>query len=66
MAAYYRFLESEWGFTRGVVPTDYRFTSLEEAVETIGFFFGDELAAKVKANRWVIVPEWTGVWWRRK
>jgi ubiquinone/menaquinone biosynthesis C-methylase UbiE len=66
LAAYYRFLESDWGFTRAVVPTDYRFTSLAEAVETVGFFFGDELAAKVKANRWVVVPEWTGIWWRRK
>jgi hypothetical protein len=51
LAAYYHFLESEWGFARTVVPADCRFSSLDDAVETIQFFFGDELAAKVRANQ---------------
>jgi ubiquinone/menaquinone biosynthesis C-methylase UbiE len=66
LAAYYRFLESDLAFARMAIPTDYRFPSLEEAVETIQFFFGAELAAKVRKNRWVVVPEWTGLWWRQK
>jgi ubiquinone/menaquinone biosynthesis C-methylase UbiE len=66
LAAYYHFLESELGFSRETIPTDYQFSSLEDAFETIGFFFGSELAAKVRSNHWVVVPEWTGLWWRRK
>lgn len=66
LAAYYHFLESEMRFSRGTISTDYQFSSLEDAVETIGFFFGSELAARVRTKQWVVVPEWTGVWWRRK
>jgi ubiquinone/menaquinone biosynthesis C-methylase UbiE len=66
LAAYYRYLELERGFARTEVRTDYQFSSLTEAIETIGFFFGDELAARVKDNRWRIVPEWTGIWWCHK
>jgi ubiquinone/menaquinone biosynthesis C-methylase UbiE len=66
LEAYYHFLETEWGFARSVVPTDYQFATLEEAVETIQFFFGAELAQRVRRNRWTIVPEWTGIWWRLK
>jgi ubiquinone/menaquinone biosynthesis C-methylase UbiE len=64
LAAYYRYLESELGFGRKQVSTDYQFPSVGEAAETIGFFFGAELAAKVRTNGWSIVPEWTGIWWR--
>lgn len=65
LADYYEYLESEMGFNRRHISTDYKFSSLDEAVETIRFFFGDELAEKVKANHWTIVPEWTGIWWRK-
>jgi hypothetical protein len=37
---------------------------LDEALELSRFFFGDELADRVERNRWVILPECTGVWWR--
>ncbi len=66
LEAYYQFLESEWSFVRRVVRTDYQFATLEESVETIQFFFGAELAEHVRKNRWTIVPEWTGIWWRHK
>jgi hypothetical protein len=65
LSDYYDYLESEMGFNRRHISTDYKFSSLDEAVETIRFFFGDELAEKVKANHWTIVPEWTGIWWRK-
>ena len=51
--------ESKW------IRTDYKFDSLEEAIELSRFFFGDELSEKVEQNRWVILPECTGVWWRK-
>ena len=62
LAAYYRFLE-DTGFRSTWIRTDYQFASLDEAVALIRFFFGDELAAQVMENEWVILPECTGIWW---
>lgn len=53
------------GFESKWIRTDYQFESLEEAVELSRFFFGDELGDNVERNRWVTLPECTGVWWRR-
>ena len=60
----YRWLDAN-GFENKWIRTDYRFASIEEAVELARFFFGDELGEKVQRNHWVILPECTGVWWRR-
>lgn len=65
LAEYYAWLEDEWGFTRQTIQTDYQFTDLDDAVARIEFFFGPELAATIRANNWVRVPEWTGVWGKR-
>jgi len=62
---YFGYLE-EKGFQSGWLRTDYRFESMQEAVELSNFFFGDELAAKVKQNQWVILPECTGILWLKK
>jgi ubiquinone/menaquinone biosynthesis C-methylase UbiE len=62
LAAYYRFLEQR-GFGSTWIRTDYRFDSLNEAEALTRFFFGDELAAQVIENKWVILPECTGIWW---
>lgn len=63
LAAYYAWLEEEHGFASTWIPTDYRFSSLSEAQEAARFFFGDELADRIGREKWVIVPECTGVWW---
>jgi ubiquinone/menaquinone biosynthesis C-methylase UbiE len=55
----------EVGFQHKWIRTDYKFESIEEAEELSRFFFGDELGNKVRANNWVILPECTGVWWRK-
>jgi ubiquinone/menaquinone biosynthesis C-methylase UbiE len=60
----YRWLDAN-GFESKWIRTDYKFESLEEAIELSRFFFGDELGEKVERNHWVILPECTGVWWRR-
>ena len=60
----YNWLDAN-GFESKWLRTDYKFDSLEEAVELSRFFFGDELGEKVERNQWVILPECTGVWWRR-
>ncbi len=59
----YQWLDAN-GFQSKWIRTDYKFESLEEAVELSRFFFGDELGEKVKHKNWVILPECTGVWWR--
>jgi ubiquinone/menaquinone biosynthesis C-methylase UbiE len=60
---FYPWLE-EAGFQEKWIRTDYQFESLREAEYLSRFFFGNELADKVRQNRWVILPECTGVWWK--
>lgn len=61
---YYPWLD-EAGFQSKWIRTDYKFESIEEAEELSRFFFGDELGDKVLKNNWIILPECTGVWWKR-
>jgi len=60
---FYPWLEAV-GFQHKWIRTDYKFESVEEAEFLSRFFFGDDLGDKVKENKWVILPECTGVWWR--
>lgn len=64
LAEYYAWLEGEHGYSATWIRTDYRFASLEEAARLTGFFFGEGFAARVLEDRWVDVPECTGIWWR--
>jgi SAM-dependent methyltransferase len=66
LADYYRFLEQTWGMQREQLRTDYRFDSVDAALESIGFFFGPELQSRVREQGGQVVPEWTGLWWRQK
>ncbi len=60
----YQWLDKN-GFQNKWIRTDYKFKSVDEAEELSRFFFGDELGDKVRENKWVILPECTGVWWRK-
>ena len=60
----YQWLDAN-GFQNKWIRTDYQFNSVEEAVELAGFFFGEELASRVKEKQSAILPECTGVWWKR-
>ena len=62
LAEYYAWLESEWGFARQTIRTDYQFDSVDDAVAQTEFFFGIEMATKIRDNGWSRLPEWTGVW----
>lgn len=61
---YFAVLEAG-GFTRRAIRTDYAFGSVDEAVEVLGPFFGEELSASIREHGWARVPECTGVWSRR-
>lgn len=65
LAAFYRWLESEGGFARRWLRTDYRFGSLQEARELLGFFFGEDFAGQAPLSASFVLPECTGIWWRR-
>lgn len=66
LAEYYAILENELGFSQQIVATDYGFGTVERAAELCGFFFGDEMAEKVRRNGWARVPEWTGIWSKQR
>ncbi len=63
LAEYYQWLETERGFrSHAPIQTDYRFASVDAAVDFTRFFFGDDLAATIRREGWAILPEWTGMW----
>ncbi len=62
LAEYYAWLEEHVGLTRAAIRTDYAFADVEAAAETLGFFFGAEMASRVRARGSAIVPECTGIW----
>jgi ubiquinone/menaquinone biosynthesis C-methylase UbiE len=64
LAAYYDWLEHENGFSATWIRTDYRFVSVDEADALTRFFFGDELADRIRRDNLTILPECTGIWWR--
>jgi ubiquinone/menaquinone biosynthesis C-methylase UbiE len=65
LAALYRYWQEEQGFQHRWIRTDYQFETLDEAEELTRFFFGDELADRVRRECLIILPECTGIWWQR-
>jgi ubiquinone/menaquinone biosynthesis C-methylase UbiE len=63
--SYYALLENVYGFNKNWIRTDYQFQSNQEAEQLTRFFFGDKLADRVAAEGSAIVPECTGLWWKR-
>jgi ubiquinone/menaquinone biosynthesis C-methylase UbiE len=61
----YDYFEKDLACLHRTISTDYRFASPAQAIDLIGFFFGEETAAAVEKRGSAIVPEWTGVWWKR-
>ncbi len=64
LATYYHWLETVHGFERTWIRTDYRFASPEEGASLIRFFFGDEQADHILAEKLTVLPECTGIWWK--
>lgn len=65
LAEFYRLLEEDYSFNVDVIRTDYSFETVEEAAETMGFFFGADMEEAITRARIRVVPEWTGVWTKR-
>ena len=65
LADYYRWLEAERGFTRRWLRTDFRFASVAGGEDLLRFFFGDAVARQLRRSGSRILPECTGIWWRR-
>lgn len=60
---YFAHLEAQ-GFERQWVRTDYVFADVEQAARVCGAFFGETMAAEIRARGSERVPECTGVWSR--
>ncbi len=65
LAEFYAWLEHDKGFIREAVRTDYQFQSVDEADRLTRFFFGDELADRIRRESITRLPENTGIWSRR-
>ena len=59
---YYPWLD-EAGFQNKWIRTDFKFASVDEAAESLAFFFGEEMSKQIRDKGSTIVPECTGVWW---
>ena len=62
---YFQYLESK-GFQQAWLRTDYKFQDREEAVELTRFFFGEEMLKMISKEPQPVLPESTGIWWKRK
>lgn len=65
LSDYYAWLD-EKGFASRQISTDYRFKNVHEARELVKFFFGNEIADEIGNLYFETLPEFTGLWWRRK
>jgi len=65
LGEYYGWLENTWGFSRTEIQTDFQFETLAQSEYYAQFFFGQELANRVRKNHWLRLPEWTGLWFKR-
>ena len=53
------------GFKSKWIRTDYRFKDKAEAEELTSFFFGEDPMPMQETANGVIVPECTGLWWKK-
>lgn len=58
---YFDHLEQAHGLHRSWIRTDYDFSDVETAARICGSFFGDALAARIRAEKWRRVPECTAI-----
>lgn len=64
LAELYNWWEPTYELNHTWIRTDYQFASPEEGAHLTRFFFGNELADRILAERLTILPECTGIWWQ--
>lgn len=64
LKSFYTRLEDFHGFSRVEISTDYKFTTVDEAVRIAGFFFGPESGISIKKKGSPIIKEFTGLWYK--
>ena len=64
LAELYTWWQETYRLNHAWIRTDYQFASPEEGAQLTRFFFGDELADRILAERLTILPECTGIWWQ--
>ena len=64
MKEYFAYLDAA-GFSSTWIRTDYKFASVEEVRVLTSFFFEDDMSDRLISRDPAILPECTGVWWRR-
>ncbi len=65
LESYFCFLERH-GFQHSWLRTDYQFINRGEAEELVKFFFGEEMLPAIQPGEAPVLPECTGIWWRRQ
>ena len=65
LGTFFKLLEDKHGFQKKVISTDYKFPSNEEASRVMGFFFGDIMKESVKKRGSSVIPEFTGIWYKK-
>lgn len=63
---FYNTLEEEYGFSKTIVRTDYKFPSQEDAERIMGFFFGEWIIDEIQKRNSSTIPEYTGIWVKTK
>lgn len=64
LQSYFVYLDAA-GFSSTWIRTDYKFTSVEEACKLTTFFFRGDMSDRLISREPAILPECTGIWWRR-
>lgn len=66
LSDFYRWLQADFGFTGESIRTDYKFADIDEADRLTRFFFGDDLADRIRRENITRLPECTGIWYRKR
>ena len=64
--AFFNWLEQERRLVRCVIRTDYKFSSVDEAIRICSSFFKPEVIDRVRTLSSPVIPECTGLWFRSK
>jgi ubiquinone/menaquinone biosynthesis C-methylase UbiE len=64
LAELYAWWKKTYQLNHSWIRTDYQFTSPQNGANLTRFFFGDELANRILADKLTTLPECTGIWWQ--